>query len=202
MTCLYDLESNDHLFIHCPLSWNLWEKLLNMVNANWVAPQTFDFSSRWKALQLDRKAKILWNLHALMCQFGGKTIGEFSKIPTEMYHQFGILFSIWGAGLKPLPCFRCCLLISFHVIKEQFWCLKKQTPVYFFSLMILSFADKELFISPFWCLLLLEYAIWSLILDPSDPNKCYIWTVGIIFSLCFCRCNALLKLWISVQAGM
>lgn len=90
--CHANSESNDQLFIHCPFTWQLWEKLYRLMNLNWVVTNnTHTFISQWRTTPLSRKAKKIWNLSLHACApFERKGIGDFLKTSMGIHLQVGL----------------------------------------------------------------------------------------------------------------
>lgn len=137
--CYANYESSDHLFIHCPFTWQLWEKFC-LINLNWVVPNTtYTFISQWRSTPFTRKAKQIWSLclHTLMWAiWKEKNLRLFED-------QFGDTYSVWDFFLylvaswaKTLFCFSC---ISFDTSIHNLGSLLLLHPALTFFLLLKKF---------------------------------------------------------------
>lgn len=60
---MHDVESINHIFIHCPFATEIWERLLNEVGLSWVMPNRMDvFLASWRIEKVPKKGMVLWQL--------------------------------------------------------------------------------------------------------------------------------------------
>lgn len=58
LLCFANTKSNDHLFIHCPFSWLLWEKLFQLINLLGLSPTiSLSLIFHWRAFPLQNIPK-------------------------------------------------------------------------------------------------------------------------------------------------
>lgn len=59
--CRSDGESVNHLLIHCPVAWELWNFVLNLFHLSWVMPRSIKEIFRSWSLYKRRKRSSLWD---------------------------------------------------------------------------------------------------------------------------------------------
>lgn len=90
--CISTVESNAHLFIHCPFSWRLWDKLLELANFNIVIPATLiDLFNYQSFLEEVRKL----GSYVYMASFG--LLKERSRLVFK--NLIGDFSSVWDSFL-------------------------------------------------------------------------------------------------------
>lgn len=96
---LCNYEYNDHLFIHCPFTWFLCEKLFSMINLSWVVLSSISNPiSIWRSFPLRKNPKKIWKSCMLSCGLFEKRVKEDClRIFLEMF----LLFVIFSYFLQP-----------------------------------------------------------------------------------------------------
>lgn len=107
LICFANSESNDHLFVHCPFSWQLWRNLFRLIHYGWLLlspPTLSSLNGETYWLPLLKTPKKLWNLylHALMWLIWKKEIWSFLKIVNGIFLLFGN-FSYYVLLVGPNP---------------------------------------------------------------------------------------------------
>lgn len=61
--CFLQLESVDHLLLHCNLVWNLWMEILEWWGVQWATPKSVvDLLRWWKDWDLKNDKKMIWEV--------------------------------------------------------------------------------------------------------------------------------------------
>lgn len=60
--CVQEIESSEHLFVHCTIAWGLWCEVIRMEGILWVVPKSLvDLAEQWDFLCLASDPQ-LWRL--------------------------------------------------------------------------------------------------------------------------------------------
>ncbi|PON41695.1 hypothetical protein PanWU01x14_287580 [Parasponia andersonii] len=69
--CKKDVESLNHLFLHCEFSLSLWCKILKEFGKSWVVPKACqDLLRIGQGLHLNQRGRTLWKVAALAGLWG------------------------------------------------------------------------------------------------------------------------------------
>ena len=62
-------EELNHILIHCPSIWGLWEELISIPGIDWVCPLLAkDLLLGWSCFSIRKKARMIWKA-APLCLF-------------------------------------------------------------------------------------------------------------------------------------
>lgn len=60
--CLGEVETTEHIFLHCPISWKLWNEMMQTEGLSWVMPSSLSTLAReWNSLAI-ASDKQIWSL--------------------------------------------------------------------------------------------------------------------------------------------
>ncbi|XP_028083384.1 uncharacterized protein LOC114284637 [Camellia sinensis] len=61
--CRAELETVNHVFLHCPFIWKLWANLVNWWNYKWVSPGTVEgLLLSWAGIRMKKKMLAVWKI--------------------------------------------------------------------------------------------------------------------------------------------
>ena len=122
-------EDLNHLLIHCPLVWGLWERLISFPGLDWVCPLSHkDLMLEWTNFPIRKRVRKLWRAGPL-CLFRAVlkernrivfygTPFSVSRLKTKF---LGLVLLRWSALLKEFFC--AFSRVLFWVVGFLFWSL-------------------------------------------------------------------------------
>ncbi|CAL5440634.1 unnamed protein product [Camellia sinensis] len=85
--CRAELETVNHVFLHCPFIWKLWANLVNWWNYKWVSPGTVEgLLLSWAGIRMKKKMLAVWKtipLAVLWSVWRSRNDCLFNKVQLE-----------------------------------------------------------------------------------------------------------------------
>lgn len=102
LLCGRDLETNSHLFLHCPITSQLWQLFLNIVGLRWTMPATtLELLKSWNNMGGVVSQKTWWRLIPA-CVWGTVWTERNSRVFEDRYNTLQnvkmnciLLFYFW-----------------------------------------------------------------------------------------------------------
>lgn len=87
--CQNNEETNNHLFLHCPVAADVWNMFLSLFGFNWVMPQSTKEAFRnWNTWKVDITIKQIWRMipaSIFWCLWAERNMKCFDGVSTPIH---------------------------------------------------------------------------------------------------------------------